>query len=121
MVAPPLVCQYNSNGLFLVAGYKDNNGNYTDITIGTDSLELAEGQAYQLKTRVPGSAYATYQFIGGSIVTYMTNDSISGSLTISKLDISNNVISGTFNFKAVDTANNKTIELTGGRFDLHFN
>jgi len=121
MASPALECQYDSNGLFLVASYKDNNGNYTDITIGTDSLVLAEEQAFQLKTRVPGNAYAKYGFIGGSVVTYMTNDSISGSLTITKLDITNKIISGTFNFKAVDTANNKTIELTAGRFDLHFN
>jgi hypothetical protein len=127
LAGPKLVCQYEGSnisryyGLFLVASYKNNNGSNIGITIGTDSLSLVEGQTYNLKTRLPGNAYANCAFFGGRGTNYMTNDTISGVLTVTKLDISSDIISGTFNFKAVDTIINKTIEITAGRFDLHFN
>ena len=81
-------------------------------------MALTEGQGVSFKIQAPGNAYAYYNFQNS---TYVTNDTISGNLTITKLDLTNRIISGKFYFNGIDTASNETIKITDGRFDLHYN
>ncbi len=53
--------------------------------------------------------------------TYYTSTSNTGQVNITKLDLENHIISGTFNFTAEDENNPaNTIKVTDGRFDVKF-
>ena len=72
-----------------------------------DSVYKIEGYtAYQ-----QGAKYSTDQ------VTYATNDTTGGEITFTKIDTTNQIISGTFYFDVVNS-NGYTLKITKGRFDL---
>jgi hypothetical protein len=50
---------------------------------------------------------------------WITNSTHTGSVTITKLDTVNNIVSGTFEFDAASTDDSaEPINVTDGRFDL---
>jgi hypothetical protein len=99
--------------LTVTAMYEDQNGIYTVVGLQTDSvLLIGSGQTVPFKTPGPGSAAA-------ALNDYITNDTSTGSLTISRLDLTSHIISGTFDFQIQDPSG-KTIKVTDGRFDLHY-
>jgi hypothetical protein len=91
------------------------------IVIGTDSLAIAEGQTLTFKTFAPGNADASYTLYTntGDINKYITNNTVSGQLTITKLDSIKDFVSGTFYFTAVNDKGEK-VQVTDGRFDMLF-
>lgn len=53
--------------------------------------------------------------------TYYTSNTNKGQVTITKLDLTNQIISGTFDFTAEDENNPaNTIKVTDGRFDVKY-
>ena len=94
-----------------------NSNNIKTIGIVTDSLKIHEGETLLLsKVSTPGFASAGYLF---NTSDYDTNDNATGQLTITHLDTVRQIISGTFNFKAVGRAGD-TVRITNGRFDVHY-
>ena len=50
--------------------------------------------------------------------TYVTTSQVTGSVTFTRADTVNNIVSGTFEFKAKNLVDGKIISVSGGRFDL---
>lgn len=93
-----------------------------NIRLSTNSLELVENNNYQLIEPIDGNAYAAVIFYFEDLQANenTTNQEYSGSLSVTKLDLDNNIISGTFNFNIRDTITGKVYNLTNGRFDSFF-
>lgn len=93
---------------------------YVDLQIPN----LIEGNTYTLTDyNIAGKGGAKYTDISGPgniNGNYETNSQMGGSLTVTKFDLARKIISGTFLFKATDMTNNKTVNVTNGRFDLTF-
>ena len=49
---------------------------------------------------------------------YITTSQVTGSVTFTRADTINNIVSGTFEFKAKNPVDGKIISVSGGRFDL---
>lgn len=49
-----------------------------------------------------------------------TDGTYTGELTITKLDYTNNIVSGTFWFDLKHPATGETVKIREGRFDTHF-
>jgi hypothetical protein len=120
---PDIQCDYifTAGGYyFTVVASNKNNSIIKQVNIGTDFLAIAQGQTYALKTYTSGNANASYTlFPTIGEVQYSTNNSTSGQLTITKLDTINQIVSGTFYFKAVN-APGETVSVTDGRFDMPY-
>jgi hypothetical protein len=92
------------------------------VYVQTRKLELEEGKTYPLLKRgVDGNAHAlfTAYYSATGPVDYFTNETITGELTITKLDRYNQIISGTFWFDAVNERGEK-VEIREGRFDMKY-
>lgn len=102
----------NTVGVNIYAdNYKENNG----ITISIfDDPTLKINKQYDLKDIKFLTQYSWHNDL--KICTY---DSIlTGSITLSRFDISYRIISGVFDFKAYSEDCEDSIVLTSGRFDL---
>jgi hypothetical protein len=93
-----------------------------NIRLSTTSLELATGETYQLVNNEEGQAHAAVIFYttGNSNNTNTTNQNFNGSITITNLDFSNNIVSGYFEFNIEDTLTSDIYIITNGRFDAKF-
>jgi hypothetical protein len=116
----PLDCVYqliNGERYFTIdAARRNDNFNLISLSISTNARELIENQTYLLNTNEPGNAYGQYFF---SAQSSFTNDINTGNLTITKLDLNNQIVSGTFFFDVVDQ-NGILLEVRDGRFDVRF-
>ena len=111
-------------GYYLVLSGRNqsNNNPLTSVSIYTDSLNISQGSSYILKSRRNGNASGRYfgSEVNVTLATYHTADiSFTGQLFVRKLDEINQIISGTFWFKAVNSAGD-TINVTDGRFDVRY-
>jgi len=115
-----LDCVYqniNSEYYFSLQGNRrDSNNNLIRLGCSTQNLQIIEGQTYQLKERIDGNANGKYFFNLDFIYTTSTEV---GELKITKLDFTNNIVSGTFWF---DVKDNKGVihQIRNGRFDMQF-
>lgn len=105
----------------VAADYKDDRGAITDIVFGTDSLAIFQGQNLSFTLAGPGNADSLYDLIStnGSQNQYITTNTVSGQLMITKLDQTNQIVSGIFYFNAVGAAGD-IVKVTDGRFDMHY-
>lgn len=102
--------------IFLV--YKGNkrnsDNNLITIALGTNNLQIEESGTYDLLENNEGNAQGIYSFLN---VNY-TSQTHTGKLTITKLDQTNQIVSGTFWF---DIEDNGTLhEMREGRFDMQY-
>jgi hypothetical protein len=99
-----------------------SNGNESkSIGLFTDSLQIVEGGEYILSdTEGPAFAlYGYYKVTPPVVYDFETTFLYSGKLKISKFDPINQIVSGTFSFKAAKS-NGDTINITDGRFDVRY-
>lgn len=91
------------------------------ISLGTDSLQVFQGQIYQLVDYAKSNAAAQYSnfYDCGQFVNYNTSNQTIGQLSLKKFDEVNQIASGTFWFNAV-SKNGDTVHVTDGRFDMQF-
>jgi hypothetical protein len=121
----PVNCFYQlDNGeYFFTMNFADLRGTgFKEVFVQTGRINLQAGQIYILNKNpiVDGD----YTGGGGGYSTslsntYYTNTIKTGELKISRLDLQNSIISGTFWFDAVNTAG-ETIQIRSGRFDMHY-
>lgn len=110
----------NGDNLSIKAYNKsDAYNNIQLINLSVDSLNLKSGVSLNLKLKSKESAFAEFDFIAGSFKAYSTTIGSVGNLTITNLNESAKIISGTFFFNAV-TSTNDTVKVTNGRFDLQY-
>ncbi|MFN3908228.1 MAG: DUF6252 family protein [Flavobacterium sp.] len=88
------------------------------LNIASRGVELQQGQTYALVIQSDSSCFATY-YNFSETPDYVTNNTITGQLKITKLDQVNNIISGTFWFDAVNS-NGVKVEIREGRFDMQY-
>ena len=117
---PPFKCEYTSTpqlAVFWIAGGREGDGIVANVSIATDSLKISEGETLLLsKDATPGMASGAYAY---NSTAYQTNANVTGELTITRLDIINLIVSGTFHFNAVSKGGD-TVKITNGRFDVHY-
>ncbi|MGK4568405.1 hypothetical protein [Flavobacterium sp. 3HN19-14] len=107
---------------FSVSMRNQKQGILKSVVIGTDKLAIAQGQTLILKENLDGNASALYYGANsnnGTDELYYTNAANSGQLTITKLDYTTSIVSGTFWFDFKDN-NNVVHHVTDGRFDMRF-
>jgi len=95
---------------------RDSDNNIIGINVGTNSKQIFQGVEYQLLEYVPNNASAAYIF---NLTESFTSSTNSGQLKITKLDLVNQIVSGTFSFDIEDT-NGVIHQIREGRFDMQF-
>lgn len=114
--------------------YQEINGNYF-LTIGADfiknnepktmqivgqGIDPLEEKSYVLEERVESKIWAGfYEGSSEDPYSYFTTDVINGTLNISYLDEKNSIISGEFEFTALNEDGTKIV-IREGRFDLKY-
>lgn len=83
---------------------------------GTEKLQIYESQTYNLEQKSEGNAYGKYFF--ETSLNYTTQME-TGEMTITKLDLENNVVSGTFWYDIKDQ-DGVVHKIREGRFDMQF-
>ncbi len=122
--SPNLSIDYDpsfNNGIFGIAAYRKTITDNTYISIGIgDSIRLISAPyTFNIGFKKLGGAY----FVDSFYCQRMSTDSlhkISGFITISKLDRSKNIISGSFECQLFNPNCGDTIKITNGRFDFKF-
>ena len=120
----PYCAYYHDNFVLSFSIVKSENntsmlGSET-IAIYSKDVVLEEGNTYILKKgNTNHSAIYTHYNNIVNPDSYETNENYTGELHITKLDKTNNIISGTFWFNAVNEQGKK-VEVREGRFDMVF-
>ncbi|TYC12652.1 hypothetical protein ES677_08280 [Bizionia gelidisalsuginis] len=89
------------------------------INLGCLDMPLIEEINYNLLEFVTGNYFGEYYLGGGNGEIYSTTVNNPGTLTITRFDQDNFIISGTFEFTVVDNDGNE-INITNGRFDMNY-
>ncbi len=109
------------NYTFSVAGAKKEKPLF-GIHIGFSSAGLTEGITYDLKKRETGNPWGGISFVYEPEIPYQINytdgSDYKGEFTITKLDLQNQIISGTFWFDVKDPKTGETRKVRDGRFDV---
>jgi hypothetical protein len=109
--------QYVNGGYhFNVSANNTSNNILRGIMVGTTRLEISQGQVLKLYDRIEGNAFGSLSILDNFNETTITN---TGELKITKLDIKNNIVAGSFWF---DVKDNKGVihQIREGRFDMQF-
>ncbi|UUV22122.1 DUF6252 family protein [Paenimyroides aestuarii] len=117
-------CGYFHDAFSLVFNVVKNNDNITangteSVVVYSSNTFLEEGNTYVLQAENSDHSGGYRVFDRNDYQFYDTNDEYIGELHITKLDKTNNVISGTFWFDAVNEQSKK-VEIREGRFDMVF-
>lgn len=124
-INPELVCNYEfiDGEFFFNLAFSDlRNGGTESVAINHNRVSLEVNQIYIMNKNniVDGD------FTGGGgsyfkIITnkYYTNTIKTGELKITRLDLQNSIISGTFWFDAVNSSG-EVVEIRQGRFDMRY-
>lgn len=119
-VTNPIDCTYQFVGgsyyLTLQATRRYVNDNIVLIGCGTEKLQIAEGQTYQLFERLDGNAYGKFFF---NVSFNYTSIIQTGQLKITFHDPVNQILSGTFWYDILDAQGNLH-QIREGRFDMRY-
>jgi len=110
----------NGYYVFGVAGTKELKPLW-NISIGSIDDNLTVGTTYSLKNRENGNQWGGVYFVynwDDSHEKYTDNITYKGEFTITKLDLQNQIISGTFWFDVEDPKTGETRKVRDGRFDV---
>ena len=89
------------------------------IGLGSNASSIELNTITQLNNDAPGNFYGGINLanLGGTI---KTTNAVDGSITFTKLDLLNNIVSATFEFNVIDPNTGTVYEITEGRFDAVF-
>ena len=114
--------QFVDGGYYFGLGGEDERSLPQYIYILSENIQLKQGETYELLDVEKGNAYGG----GGFIFSYTsssqsyTNKTFTGELTITKLDFTNNIVSGTFWFDLKHPVTGERVKIREGRFDTRF-
>lgn len=111
--------KFNNNYMIKLDLRQAKNSYNNTIFIKVLIIDLELNKKYDIIKETPNSDYNFAIYTYGSSEDFSTNANHTGSITISKIDIKNQTVSGNFNFNAVDDKENE-IHITDGRFDKRF-
>ncbi|NAY90638.1 hypothetical protein GTQ34_01790 [Muricauda sp. JGD-17] len=109
---------YSGNSFGVRGSRRDDLGLRTVSIRGLDIEPISEGK-YLLQSEGNGKISGIYLIGGGLTLDAVTTDEAPGLLTITRFDLEEFIVSGTFEFTVVDDDGN-LYEITDGRFDLKF-
>ena len=102
---------------------RNSDGNIGKVVgIIGDSIAIAIG-TFDLTFLSAGKFRGGYSYIDLTMIRpiqYETNEINRGQLIIKKFDMTNQTVSGTFWFDALDSTTGKIVQIREGRFDLPF-
>ena len=104
---------------FGISGLDNNHSLFRAIALASNASEIEEGLQYTLTCHEPQNHYGEIAFTNLLLDATSCNTSF-GSMTITKLDFVNNIVSGTFEFDIVHPNTGETIQIRNGRFDTLF-
>lgn len=124
-INPAVVVNYEffEGDFYLNLRFTDQrNGGNEGVRLRTQRIDLEVNHTYQLDKNTVNDGDFTGG--GGEYQTsvfneYLTTSSIIGELTITRLDLSNSIISGKFWFDAVNE-DGEIVEIRDGRFDYQY-
>ena len=106
---------------FSIQGRNENNSIRTVIIATTDKT-ISQGEVLPLVANQNGNAWGGGRFNlpNNTAEGSYTNSQYSGELTITKLDYTSHIVSGTFWFDVKHPITGETVEIREGRFDTLF-
>ena len=114
--------QYVEGEYYFAIQGRNKNEEMRTVVLSTTAKTITEGETLLLFENVDGNAWGGGKFtssIFGDNASY-TNSQYTGELTITKLDFTNNIISGTFWFDVENPYTGETVQIRDGRFDTLF-
>jgi hypothetical protein len=110
--------QYFSNNVLNINSEMAASGfNHLNLTL----QNVTGPGTYSLSLMGKSSNFASFELIpnGQSTTTYVTDNTYTGSVLVTKFDAGHHIISGTFQFDAVNTANGAdVVHVTNGQFAI---
>lgn len=96
----------------------NGNAGFQSVGLGLYDGDGVEAKSYILNGKVSGSADYKNSTTVDDI--FKTDSLRTGQLTITSVDKLNRVVSGTFNFKGYNPVQDKTVNITEGKFRLQY-
>ncbi|TXD81050.1 hypothetical protein ESY86_19460 [Subsaximicrobium wynnwilliamsii] len=124
-INPAVVVNYEFIGgeFFFLLNFADLRGiGFKDVFLNTRAITLQTGQTYILDKNLNDDGDYSGGGGGHSLSlsnVFYTNNSLLGELTITRIDLSNSIISGNFWFDAINEAG-EIVEIREGRFDYEY-
>ena len=114
--------QQTQDGFFFNLSAEFDDRNPFGIGFGTEGKPIEEGGTYTLIERELGNAwgFVFFKISPTDFEPSTTTIENSGSITITKMDFDNGIVSGTFSFQVEDPFTNEIVRITEGRFDTLF-
>ncbi len=103
-----------------IYGSTDGGPSLKSINIGCLDMPLIQETSYLLKEELSNNYFGEYNIGGGITFSGATTTAKPGTLTITRFDPTNFIISGTFSFKGKEINTGETVEITEGRFDMQY-
>lgn len=122
--APILEARYLGGGMLLInARNFGSSPNESEMEIYLNDVTGPGTYFLNKKTNTLPNATANYAYYVERRITpeneWLTNAQYPGKVTITKLDVANKIVAGTFEFKAINTGSElKPLTVTDGRFDI---
>lgn len=124
-INPVLVCNYellDGKYYFNLVIADDRGIGVKNISVRTSEIDLGINNIYILNQ--DNTIFEPYVGAGGfyginASNYYFTNNIKTGELKITRLDLQNSIISGTFWFDAINSSG-ETVEIREGRFDMQY-
>lgn len=116
-----IVCfyEYDNDEYYFGISYRNTlaNNKVIGIDFGASSKQIFQGETYQLTEYMPNNTAGAY-YNNDSRETFTDNEH-TGALSITRLDLENKIVSGTFWYDVVDT-DGILHHIREGRFDMKF-
>ncbi len=111
--------QVNGEFFFSIGAGSDSNSILRQVRLASEEAEIEEDSTYSLKCNEAGEVYAEVGF-PNVLLGNDTCESNFGNLNITRFDLNESIVSGTFEFDIIDPRDNSIIEIREGRFDALF-
>lgn len=124
-INPSVNCFYQivEEEQYFVMDFADlRKGKSERVVLMLRKVDVNEGQVYELNknfTTAPELTGSLGIYSPGDSPRFSTNETVTGELKITRLDVSKSIISGTFWFDAVNDKGKK-VEIREGRFDWNY-
>ena len=106
------------NGDYYFSISPNDNIFIDQIRIASEAFEISVGN-FELNCLAQGEIYAEISF-NGLLLSSETCGSDYASVTFTRLDLEQNIVSGTFEFDITNPQDSSIIEVRAGRFDSFF-
>lgn len=113
-------CEKLNDNYLIKLDLRKDPDRYTEsiyLIVSIPNLEL--NQTYEVVNQTPDDGYNYASYTSNDKVSYSSNPNNTGRIKITRLDLQNQIVSGTFEFNAVDN-NGNVVNITDGRFDKKF-